>query len=157
MKSLKYGMNMHIIPVLAPVDLSAATIRTTHVKVSHALSAAFLINFGVITNDTMNITIEESSAATTVSAEAIGFGYRLSGDTATDTWGTVTTCDSAGTSFVHSAINNIDMWIEVDLTTLSEDCNYLCVKIVAGSNPSLIAATAFLETRYGQYDPVSTT
>ena len=74
MKALKYGMNTHVIPVLAPVDLSAATIRTTHVKVSQAVSAAFLINFGVITNDTVNITIEESTSATTTGAEAIGFG-----------------------------------------------------------------------------------
>lgn len=157
MKSLKYGMNMHMIPVLAPVDLGASTIRTTHVNASQALSAAFLINFGVITNDTVNITIEESTSATTTGAEAIGFGYRQSGDTATDTWGAVTTCDSAGTSFVHTAIDNTDMWIEIDMAGLSEDCNYLCVKIVAGSDPSLMAATAFLETRYGQYDHVSTT
>ena len=157
MNALKYGMNTHIIPVLAPVDLGASTIRTTHVNISQALSAAFLIHFGVITNDTVNITIEESTAATTVGAEAIGFGYRQSGDTASDTWGAVTTCDSAGTSFLHSTLANEDMWIEIDLAGLSEDCEYLCVKIVAGSDPSLMAATAFLETRYGQYDPVSTT
>lgn len=157
MKSLKYGMNMHIVPVLAPVDVGAATIRTSHVKTNHALSAAFLINFGVITNDTMNISIEESTAATTVGAEAIGFGYRLTGDTDASSYGAVTTCSSVGTSFVHSDINNIDMWIEVDLAELSIDCNYLCVKVVAGSDPSLMAVTAFLETRYGQLDPLSTT
>ena len=157
MQDLKYGMNTHINTVLAPVDLGAATIRTTHVKVSHALSAAFLINFGVITNDTVNITVEESTSAATTGAEAIGFGYRLSGDTATDTWGAVTTIDSAGTSHLHSSCNNISMWLEVDLATMSEDCNYLCVKIVADSDPTLISATAFLHTRYGQYDPVSTT
>ena len=157
MKDLKYGMNTHVIAVLAPVDLGAATIRTTHVKVSNALSATFLIHFGVITNDTMNITVEESTSAATTGAEAIGFSYRLTGDTASDTYGAVTTSDSDGTSFVHSAINNIDMLLHVDLAGMSDDANYLCVKIVAGSNPSLIAATAFLETRYGQYDPVSTT
>jgi hypothetical protein len=157
MNSLLYGMNTHVIPVVAPIDLGAATIRTTHVKVSHALAVTYLINFGVITNDTMNITVEESTSAATTGAEAIGFGYRLTGDTAADTYAAVTTCDSAGTSFVHSAINNISMWLEVDLTTLSDDCNYLCVKIVAGSDPSLMSVTALLRNRYGQYDPVSTT
>lgn len=157
MNSLLYGMNTHVIPLVAPVDLGAAGIRTTHVKVNHALSATFLINFGVITNDTMNITVEESTSAATTGAEAIGFGYRLTGDTAADTYGAVTTCSSVGTSFVHSAINNISMLIDVDLAEMSDDCNYLCVYILAGSDPSLVSATALLQTRYGQYDPVSTT
>ena len=157
MNSLLYGMNMHVIPVLAPVDLGAATIRTTHVKVSHALSATFLINFGVITNDTMNITVEESTSAATTSAEAIGFGYRLTGDTDASSYDAVTTCDSLGTSFVHSDINNISMWLEVGLSEMSDDCSYLCVKIVAGSDPSLMSVTAFLRLRYGQLDPLSTT
>ena len=157
MNCLLYGMNTHIIPVLAPVDLGASTIRTTHVKTNHALAATFLINFGVITNDTMNITVEESTSATTVGAAAIGFGYRLTGSTASDTYGAVTTCDGDGTSFAHGNINNISMLLEVDLAELSDDCNYLCVKIVAGSDPSLTSAIALLQTRYGQYDPVSTT
>ena len=157
MNSLRYGMNTHVVPVLAPVDVGAATIRTSHVKINHALAATFLINFGVITNDTMNITVEESTAATTVGAVAIGFGYRLTGDTDASSYDAVTTCDSLGTSFVHSDINNISMWLEVDLATMSDDCNYLCVKIVAGSDPSLMSGTALLRTRYGQYDPLSTT
>ena len=157
MNCLLYGMNTHISTVLAPIDLTAATIRTTHVKVNNALAATFLINWGVITNDTMNITVEVSTSAATAGAEAIGFGYRLTGDTASDTYGAVTTCDSLGTSFAHGDINNISMLIDVDLAELSDDCNYLCFEIVAGSDPSLTSAIALLQVRYGQYDPVSTT
>jgi hypothetical protein len=157
MKDLKYGMNTHIIPVLQPVDIAASTIRSSHVKISNALSAAFLINWGVITGDTVNIYVEESTAAATTGAETIGFGYRLTGDTDASSYGAVTTCDSLGTSHDDTDIDNLSMWLEVDLATMSEDCNYLCVKIVAASDPTLISVTAFLQVRYGQYDPLSTT
>ena len=158
MKSLKYGMNTHIIPGFAPLDIVANDFNTTHVKVTNALSCAFLLGFGVITGDSINITVEESTAAATTSAEAIGFGFRLSGDTATDTWGDVTTCDSLGTTITASDDNKF-LWIEVDLREMSEDCNYLSVLGTTESSMSacVVSAVCFLESRYGQYDPDSTT
>jgi 5-enolpyruvylshikimate-3-phosphate synthase len=158
MKALKYGMNTHIIPGFAPLDIAANDFNTTHVKVNNALSYACLLAFGVITGDTINITVEESSAAGTTDAEAIGFSYRLSGDTATDTWGDVTTCDSLGATITATDDNKL-LWIEVDLAEMSDDCNYLSVLgTTAGSmSACLVSAVSFLESRYGQYDPVSTT
>jgi len=158
MQQIKYGMNTHIIPVFAPYDIEANDINTTHVKVSNALSAQFLLFFGVITGDTINITVEESTSAATTSAEAIGFSYRLSGDTASDTWGDVTTCDSLGATITASDDNKL-LLIEVDLAEMSDDCNYLSVLGTTESSMSacLVSAVALLESRYGQYDPVSTT
>jgi len=158
MKSLKYGMNTHIIPGFAPLDIVANDFNTTHVKVSNALSYACLLAFGVITGDTINITVEESTSAATTGAEAIGFGYRLSGDTASDTWGAVTTCDSLGATITANDDYKL-LWIEVDLAEMSDDCNYLSVLGTTESSMSecVVSAVSFLETRYGQYDPVSTT
>ena len=158
MQQLKYGMNTHIIPVFAPLDVVATDINTTHVKVSNALSCAFLLSFGVITGDTINITVEESTSAATTGAEAIGFGYRLSGDTASDTWGAVTTCDSLGATITASE-DYMLLWIEVDLAEMSDDCNYVSVLGTTGGSMSecVVGAVAFLESRYDQLDPVSTT
>lgn len=158
MKALKFGMNTHVIPGFAPLDITTSDFNTTHVKMNNALSAAFLLNFGVITTDTLNVTVEESTSAATTGAEAIGFSFRLSGDTASDTWGALTTCDSLGTTITASNDNQM-LWIEVDPRTMSDDCNYLSVLGVTGASMAacVVGAVAFLETRYGQYDPVSTT
>ena len=76
-------MEQHVVPVLAPADIVSTATNTTHVKVTgHHVS--FLVSFGAITGDSVAITVEESSAASTTSAEAIPFKYRTSGAVGSD-------------------------------------------------------------------------
>jgi len=158
MNALKYGMNTHIIPVFAPLDIAANDINTTHIKVNNALHVTFLVQFGVVTGDTINITVEESTSAATTGAEAIPFAFRLTGDTASDTYGALTTCDSLGSTVLADYDNQL-LIIEVDPRTMSDDCNYLSVLGVTESSMSacVVSAIALVHSRYGQYDPVSTT
>lgn len=158
MDSLKYGMNTHIIPVFAPLDLAANDMTTTHVKVTNALRVTYLLSFGVITGDTMTITVECSSAATTTSASAIPFAYRLTGDTASDTYGAVTTCDTDGLLVTASDDNKL-LIVDVDMSDVADTASYLALSLVTEASMSACVASvvALVETRYGQYDPLSTT
>ena len=158
MESLKYGMNTHIIPVFAPLDLGSGDMTTTHIKVTNALRITYLLSFGVITGDTATITIECSSAATTTSASAIPFTYRLTGDTASDTYGDVTTCDTDGLLITASDDNKLLM-VDVNMSDVADTASYVALSCVtAGSMSACVtSAVALVQTRYGQYDPLSTT
>ena len=158
MQQIKYGMNTHIIPVFAPYDIEANDINTTHVKVNNALHVTFVMAFGVITGDTINVTVEESTSAATTSAEAIPFVYRITGDTGASSYGAVTTCDSLGATITASDDNKL-LIIDVDPATMSDDCNYLSVLGVTESSMSacLTSCIALVYPRYAQYDPLSTT
>ena len=158
MDSLKYGMNTHIIPVFAPLDLVANDFTTTHIKVTNALSITYLVSFGVITTDTATLTVECSSAATTTSASAIPFTYRLTGDTASDTYGDVTTCDTDGV-LITASYDNMLMMVDVNMSHVADTASYVALSFVTESSMSvcLVSAVALVQTRYGQYDPLSTT
>jgi len=158
MQSLRYGQNTHIIPVIAPIDLVANDITTTHIKVTNALRITYLMGFGVITGDTATITVECSSAATTTSASAIPFTYRLTGDTAMDTYGAVTTCDTDGL-LITASYDNMLLMVDVNMSDVADTASYVALSFVteSGMSACLVSAVALVETRYGQYDPLSTT
>jgi len=158
MEHLKYGMNTHIIPVFAPLDLVANDMTTTHIKVTNALRVTYLVSLGVVTGDTATLTVECSSAASTTSASAIPFSYRLTGDTAADTYGAVTTCDSDGL-LVTASQDNMLLMVDVNMSHVADTASYLALSFVTESSMSacVVSAVALVQTRYGQYDPLSTT
>lgn len=156
-KDIRFGMNTHIIPVLYPHDIVSTATNTTHIKVTGS-RVAFLVQFGTITGDSVDVTVEESTAAATGGAEAIPFRYRLSGAVATDTWGAVTSADSTGVAITADDDNKI-LLIDIDPSTMSEDCNYLSVLISPDTSASAVevGVIALQESRYGQLDHVSST
>ncbi len=154
---ISFAQNLHIVPVYAPQDVGTADINTTHVSVSQALHITFAVQFGNLTNDSKVITVEESSAASTASAEAIPFTYRLSGAVATDTWGAVTTADSTGVDMVHATGDNKLLLIDVDPATLTIGDSYLSVRISSAGGECFAGVVAYLTPRYPQLNMVSTT
>ena len=158
MQSLRFGQNTHIIPVIAPIDLAANDITTTHIKVTNALRITYLVGFGVITGDTATITVECSSAATTTSASAIPFTYRLTGDTAMDTYGAVTTCDTDGL-LITASYDNMLLMVDVNMSDVADAASYVALSVVTAGSMSacVVSAVALVETRYGQLNPLSTT
>jgi hypothetical protein len=155
---IRFGQDLHVIPVASPLDITTSDINTTHVKVGAAHRVTFLLHFGVITGDSIAMTVEESTAAATTGAEAIPFIYRLSGATGSDTWGAVTTADSTGVDITASDDGKLLM-IDVDPSTMSEDTNYLSVLFATGGSMSecVVNGLAVLQPRYPQLDHVSTT
>ena len=159
MESLKYGMNTHIIPVFAPYDLAANDMTTTHIKVTNALRVTYLLSFGVLTGDSATVTVECSSAASTTSAVKIPFTYRLTGDTASDTYGDVTTCDTDGLVISEATDDNKLLMVDVNMSDVADTASYVALNLVTESSltVTLASVVALVQTRYGQYDPLSTT
>ena len=158
MESLKYGMNTHIIPAYAPLDIVANDFTTTHIKVTNALRITYLVSLGVVTGDTATLTVECSSAASTASASAIPFTYRYTGTDTCDTYGAVTTCDSDGLLVTASDDDKILM-VDVNMSHVADTASYVALSFVTESSMSecLVSVVALVQTRYGQYDPLSTT
>lgn len=158
MEPLKYGMNTHIIPAYAPLDIVANDFTTTHIKVTNALRITYLVSLGVVTGDTATLTVECSSAASTASASAIPFTYRYTGTDTCDTYGAVTTCDSDGLLVTASDDDKILM-VDVNMSHVADTASYVALSFVTESSMSecLVSVIALVQTRYGQYDPLSTT
>lgn len=157
MNDIRFGMNEQIVPLVSPVDLVATDSASPFIKLNNCHWVTFLAQFGTITGDTCDITIEVATAASSGSEVAIGFRYRLSGAVGSDTWGAVTTADSAGVAVTASDDDKI-LAVEYDPT---ENPDYNYVRLVATTAGSMSACEygliAVLAPRYGQLDALSST
>ena len=155
--SIRYAQHLVPRPVLSPVDIVSAATNTTHMKVT-GHHATFLVYFGTITGDSVVVTVEESSAASTTSAEAVPFRYRLSSAETASTWGAVTTADSGGV-IVTAAQDDMILLVEVDPSDLSDGDNYLSVLVSPEASCSAVevAAIGIQEERYKATNPKSST
>ena len=152
MNGIRFGENMLVRPLYS--GLGASADETAWVDVSKAQWVTFYIIGQADTATTLHI--EASSAASTnASCEDIAFWYRVSGTMSTaaagmgaDTWGAITTADSAGFSYTNGAL-----LLDVDpavLPVLNANFRYLHIRFDAVT--SYVATppwgiTAFLEPR----------
>jgi hypothetical protein len=113
--------------------------------------------FGTITGDSVVVTIEAATAATSGSEIAVPFTYRLSGAVGVDTWAAVATADSGGVDVATTDDDKI-LLIEYDPAT---NADYQYVRLVTTTSTSVsaceLAVTAKLYPRYGQLNPISST
>lgn len=96
----------NIVPLLAPIDTVTTAYATPYVDLAEAHESIFFVYAGVITtassDDTSGavITVEAATAAASAATEAaIGFNYRISAATGTNTWGAVSTATTTGYEF----------------------------------------------------------
>jgi len=157
MNDLRYGMNSQIVPLISPLDTAASALASPFVKLSNAHRCTFLVSFGTITGDSVDVTVEAATAAASGTEIAVPFVYRLSGAVGSDTWSAVTTADSGGVAAAATDDDKI-LLIDYDPAT-NADYNYVRLVATPGSSASAveIAVMAVLEPRYGQLDPVSST
>ena len=157
MNQVRYAQGLVPRPVLSPVDIVSTATNTTHVKVT-GHHVTFLVYFGTITGDSVAVTVEESSAASTTSAEAVPFRYRLSSAHTASTWGAVTTADSGGVD-VTASQDDMILMVEVDPSDLTDGDNYLSVLLSPGASASAVevAAICLQEERYVGATPMSST
>lgn len=154
---MNYAEYNHVIPVLSPADIVSTATNTTHIKVT-GHKVAFLVFLGTLTGDSCAVTVEESSAASTTSAEAIPFKYRLSAAVGGDTWGAVTTADSGGVDLTADDDDKI-LWVEVDPADLTDGDHYLSVLLSPGASASAceVAVIALQDVRYRSLNMQSST
>jgi len=155
MNGIRFAQNMIVRPLYS--GLGASADETSWVDVSKAQWVTFYITGAADTATTLHI--EASSAASTnASCEDIPFWYRVSGAVTTaaaglgaDTWGAITTADSAGFANTTGAL-----LLDVDpavLPVLNNNFRYLHVRFDAVT--SYVATppwgiTAFIEPRVGR-------
>ena len=159
---MRYAQDYHVLPVLAATTVTAAATNTEWVNMGRNHWVDFHVIFGTITGDTMLITVEECTAnatATDSAAEvAIPFCYRKSVAVASDTFGALTTNDSAGLA-VSADEDGLTFVISVDPASLDDGYNYVRVVIAesAGTSAAVKAVNAILYPRYAQAVPPSST
>lgn len=152
---MNLGQKTHIVPVLAPVEVSTGTTNTDVVGLKEYEEIEFLISFGAITGDEVVVSLVESTN-TTASGTDVAGKYRLSSAVGTDTMGAVTTLASTGVTLTADDDNKM-LLITVDPATLTDGYPYVFVEIDPGSSMSsmLISGVALLKPRYPQAVQIS--
>lgn len=160
--NMRYGEGLKIVPLLGPTAASTDSTVSAFVNVANANWIQFLVHCGA--NDTTTvITVQSCTSNSTSGATLVGvpFEYRISGEMGTDTWGAITTCDSAGFSLT-SAYADVSVLIDIDPQDLAAnsdittDYKYLRVALTCTSyagNP--INVHAVLEPRWSQNGVIS--
>ena len=146
----------HIVPVIAPVDTTSTTINSDVVGLKEYHGVEFLINFGVITGDTVVVTVEECDDTTPTTTTAITFHYRKSSAVGTDSMGSLTAATTSGVTIAATDDNKL-LAIYVDGAQLSDGYPYIRFVADPGASMSacLISAVAVLKPRYEQDSQLS--
>jgi len=159
------GTIINPVPLLSPQDIANATTATPFVNLKTAQALTFQVQFGTVTSasadQNITVTVEASSAAATGAEVAIAFRYQLSGAVGSNSLGALTNATSSGVT-VASTDDNKTLWVFLDPTAALAslaDAQYARVVIApdAGYTVCLVAANAYIETRYQQVTPVSAT
>ena len=160
MNETRFGEGVQIVPLL--VKEGAVNDASAYVKVNNAHWVTLMVAFGDA-DTAITITVESSSAGSSNASETtIPFVYRLSGaaSAGSDTWSAVTTADSTGFALTAATDTGKVALIEIDPRSLADAHNYLRVVTAATSYNAPTPAeaiVAFLNTRYAQLLPLSST
>lgn len=152
----RYLDENHVVPVLAPVDTASSAVQTDIVGLKEYHQVRFLVQFGVITGDSVVVTVEECDDTTPTNNTAIAFSYRLSSAVGTDSLGDRATATTSGYTVTASDDGKM-LIIDVDSAQLSSGYPYVRVVATPGGSMSvcLLNAVAVLRPRYAQASPPS--
>jgi hypothetical protein len=163
---IRFGQGIQVVNILAPADIVATATKTSIFDLKGANWATLALHFGAITCDPPTITVKCSTAATTTSAIAVAFQYRLSTLPTIDggTMGAITQATTTGVALTGGAADNGKMLIiDVDPAAIAAegaDYRYLHALITpsADATATMVGAVAYLEPRYpGNSIPVTVT
>ena len=157
---LRFEEKLQVFPVLAPADITTSATGSQYVDLKGAHWCTFMVNFGAITgdttaiNDTVGITVEASTAASSNATEAaIPFKYRLSSAVAAYSQGAITAATSDGAQ-VAASNDNTTLFVEVNPDALpvnpGADFRFVRLVITPGSATTslVVGAQVALEPRY---------
>ena len=151
---IRFGSEIQVVPVLAPVDTAGNALGTAFVNISKAHWITFHLSFGVITDDTLAVKPEVSIQNADSGTEAdVKFRYRLSGAVGSDSWGAITDVAAGSTITVAGTADGASYLIDVDPADVTNalanaDNVRLLITPGASSTVCLLGAVAFLEPRY---------
>jgi hypothetical protein len=151
--SLRYVEKTKALPILAPADIAATATASQYFDLENAHWATIAVQFGAITNSTIAVTVECSTAASSNATEqTIGFNYRLSSAVATDSMGAITAATTTGAALA-ATDDNKTLFIDLDpsaVAALAADMQFARVVITPATDNTavLVGAIAYLEPRY---------
>lgn len=158
---MKYVQDYHVLPVLAPADITTNNTNTQFVNVSGALWVEWHCMIGNIAGDTYDFTVEAcTSNATSGGATEITvpFSYRLSSAVGTDTMGAVTACSSAAAAPVAAGDDNKLLILSLNPADLDEGYNYARVHIAYNSGTNcVVGVNALMLPVYASQSMLSAT
>jgi hypothetical protein len=154
MNNVKFAQPVKWLPLLTPADIVDAATKTRFVDLKGANWATLAFHFGAITCDVPTVTIKCSTAATTVSAVAVAFKYRLSGlPVDADLWGAITQATTTG---VAPAVTDDGAILEIDIDpqdiaaegTSEYRFIHALITPAADTTVCVVGAQAFVEPKY---------
>lgn len=142
----------NVVPLTQPIDGGTTDFVTPYVQLKGAHRLAFLVQFGVTTQnattDRINVTVDAATAADGTEA-AIVFQYRKSSAVTANTWGAVTTATATGAELTYLE-EGMSLWIEVD-PDLMGTSDYAFARVAIALNAftvCLVSVVAFVDARY---------
>jgi len=153
---LKFMEGYKVLPLVAPVDITATATATPYFDLDKLNWATLAIHWGAVTAcDLSTVTLEVSTAAASNATEvAIGFQYRLSVavDTDDSAAGTITTATSTGVANTATDDGKV-LFVEVDpqaVAAVGTDYRFCRAVITpdAGTGAQIVGVVMFGEPRY---------
>ena len=150
------GQEVHVVPVIAPVDITTTTTNTIPVGVKEYEAIEFIILFGAITTDTAVLKVYECDDTTPTTSTAIAFKYRKTSAVGTDMTGALTAGTSSGITIAVTDDNKCVL-VDVDPAALTSGYPYVKLSLDPGASMTVcvLSAIAILKPRYPQAVQIS--
>lgn len=159
MRNIRFAEGLHVVPVLAPIDLVANDAGTEFIDMQLFHHVTFMLQFGAMTSDstdTATVTVEACPIGTTTDGgeTAIPFSYRLSSAVATDSMGAITATTDTGIAITAEDDNKL-LIIDVDAEQVAAAVaggRYVRAFITTNAEMAscIVGGVAVLEPRYPQ-------
>lgn len=147
------AMYENVVPLKQPIDAGTTDFTTGYVNLKGAHKIAFLVQFGVTTEnattDVIDITVDGATTDNAGTEGQVGFNYRKSSAVTANTWGAVTVATSAGIDLTDED-EGMSLWIEPDMGALATN-DYGYVRLAVALNAftvCLVSIVAFVDARY---------
>ena len=147
-----FAMYDNVVPLVQPIDLGTTDTATPYVQLKGCHRLAFLVQFGVTTQNATTDIIDvrvECASLETVAETAVTFNYRLSSAVTANTWGAVTAATATGAELNYNH-EGMSLWIEVDPDLLgTSDYKFARLNIIVNAFTAVfVSVVAFLDSRY---------
>ena len=154
--SVRFSHGLKVVQLLAPQDITETATGSSFVNVKKAHWVTFLVQFGVITGDSIDVTVEVAPVNTDTGTEtACAFRYIKTGAIDTNTYGTVTAVAAGSTvGMVAASDDNKTLIIDVDVADMqsalatAKYCRVLITPATTSVSACLVNAIAILEPVY---------
>ncbi len=155
MSKTDYGSRMHVVPMVAPVDIGATTTDSDVVFLTKHLRAVVFVVWGAITGNAKVYVRGCDNATPSTPAAIAGWKYRLTSAVGTDSVGDLTAGSASGITVTDGTDESKVMVIYVEGDVLNE-AGYPAFDIeLDPGSVWVVGVVGYLEPRYPQDAQIS--